>query len=484
MTAQSDKLYQVENKEVGYRENNGSSNHNNLQKYSPAVPGLEWSQNQAWCMTFQSWCLQTAGIKTLGPVTASTAAGYSWYGARSRVSPYPAAGALVFFGPGAGSHVGFVYAYDADYIYTIEGNTNTNGSAEGDGVYRKKRARRDAYVYGYGYPNFTGGIVTADPVHHVAGSTYKATASLNLAPAAPPADALPQASFIQVLWSATHSEADENRVKPGPSNPKDDVGVVQDALVKGGWMKAGSFGRGGFGSTTQAAYAKYQVHLGYSGGDANGVPGPTSFVRLGVETKSYVGTQLTGTYAPDFVDGTTPPPVVVPTAWVTSVPINNKTGVSYARYTGGGNIDQWIAQALKLKGITAPAAVHNWTVGIKTAAARESSFNPNACNRNDSNNTTPAGYSRVADFGDGYPGGNLGGVLTNYQCSRGVVQCIPQTFARYHCPGASDMIYNPVASITAAIGYVATEYGVADDGHDLAARVGQFDPDPNRVGGY
>lgn len=67
------------------------------------------------------------------------------------------------FGPGGGSHTGIVIAYDAATITTIEGNTNVSGSAEGDGVYRKTRQRRDTYVHGYGYPDYPGGIRSADP---------------------------------------------------------------------------------------------------------------------------------------------------------------------------------------------------------------------------------------------------------------------------------------------------------------------------------
>jgi hypothetical protein len=154
----------VAKSQVGYHEGYSGGHWTNQQKYSPAVPSLEWSQNQAWCATFCSWVFQEAGMaKGSYPVTASCALGVAWWKKANRFSEYPAIGAQVFFGPGGGSHTGLVYAYDATYIYTVEGNTNTSGSAEGDGVYLKKRARRDAYVYGYGYPSYPAGIVTADP---------------------------------------------------------------------------------------------------------------------------------------------------------------------------------------------------------------------------------------------------------------------------------------------------------------------------------
>ncbi|MCF2530677.1 peptidoglycan-binding protein [Yinghuangia soli] len=149
--------------EAGYREGYANGHWTNVQKYSPAVPGLGWSQGMAWCEVFMSWCFWRTGAGMLAPMTASCAHAVAWFKDRGRFSEYPAVGAQIFFGPGGGSHVGLVYAYDATYAYTVEGNTNATGSAEGDGVYLKKRLRRDTYVYGYGYPAYPGGIVTADP---------------------------------------------------------------------------------------------------------------------------------------------------------------------------------------------------------------------------------------------------------------------------------------------------------------------------------
>jgi hypothetical protein len=157
-------VIRVAKSQVGYHEGYSGGHWTNKQKYSPAVPGLEWSQNQAWCATFCAWVFQEAGMpKGNYPVTASCALGVSWWKKAGRWSDYPAIGAQAFFGAGGGSHTGLVYAYDESYIYTVEGNTNSSGSAEGDGVYLKKRARRDSYVHGYGYPAYPAGIVTADP---------------------------------------------------------------------------------------------------------------------------------------------------------------------------------------------------------------------------------------------------------------------------------------------------------------------------------
>ncbi|MFJ4916046.1 CHAP domain-containing protein [Streptomyces sp. NPDC088726] len=150
--------------EVGYQEGRSGGHWNNYQRYSPAVPGLEWSDGMAWCATFAAWCFQQAGMpKGSHPVTASCLTATNWWKQQGRWSEYPAIGAQVMFGPGGGSHTGIVIDYDATTITTIEGNTNVSGSAEGDGVYRKVRQRRDTYVYGYGYPTYPGGIKSADP---------------------------------------------------------------------------------------------------------------------------------------------------------------------------------------------------------------------------------------------------------------------------------------------------------------------------------
>ncbi|QUI30694.1 peptidoglycan-binding protein [Streptomyces alfalfae] len=157
------KVISIAKGEVGYHEGKSGGHWNNKQKYSGEVPGLEWSDYQAWCATFVSWVALKAGVSSLFPRTASCATGVSWFRKRGRFSAYPAIGAQVFYGPGGGTHTGIVYAYDDNYIWTYEGNTNGNGSAEGDGTYAKKRPRKSAYVYGYGYPDYAEGIVCADP---------------------------------------------------------------------------------------------------------------------------------------------------------------------------------------------------------------------------------------------------------------------------------------------------------------------------------
>jgi hypothetical protein len=77
---------------------------------------------------------------------------------------------------------------------------------------------------------------------------------------------------------------------------------------------------------------------------------------------------------------------------------------------------------------------------IKRNVMRESSGDPNAINRWDSN----------AD--EGIP-------------SKGLLQTIPSTFKAYHVEGTSKNIYDPVANIVAACNYAADRYGSINNVH-------------------
>lgn len=154
--------------QVGYREGqNKDGSWNNIQKYSPAVPGLEWSQGQPWCATFVSWLALQAGLASIYPRSASVPAIWNWGGTTGIRSDYPAIGALAIFGNL--QHVGWVVWFDRNYIWTVEGNTNDNGSPEGNGVYLKQHLRTDPWVHGYVLPNPAALVLpSADPAYNAA----------------------------------------------------------------------------------------------------------------------------------------------------------------------------------------------------------------------------------------------------------------------------------------------------------------------------
>jgi Transglycosylase SLT domain len=134
----------------------------------------------------------------------------------------------------------------------------------------------------------------------------------------------------------------------------------------------------------------------------------------------------------------------------------NLAQVGFAAYRGGGTLKSWANEAC-----AAASVPYNkyWLLGFWTLCLRESSDNPNSVNTSDRNATGPI----VSD------GHKLG-------CSRGIAQCIPQTFASYHANGTSEQIYDPVANIAAAIKYVRSRYNVSESGSNLATAVQQADP--------
>ena len=134
--------------------------------------------------------------------------------------------------------------------------------------------------------------------------------------------------------------------------------------------------------------------------------------------------------------------------------------VTYDKVNGSGSVDSYISQALDKNGITDPTARKNWTEGYKTLISRESSGNVMAVNTVDSNATSS---SVIAADGN------------TANCSRGLAQCIPSTFAAYHVAGTSDNIYDPVANIAASMNYNMGHYGVSKDGSDLTSKVQQAD---------
>ena len=123
---------------------------------------------------------------------------------------------------------------------------------------------------------------------------------------------------------------------------------------------------------------------------------------------------------------------------------------------GRGAVSRYLDEALDRMGITDPRARANWISGMTTMAEHESGFRADAINLSDSNAHGP----RQAD----------GGPLNS---SRGAWQLVPGTFARYHQPGTSNHIWDPVANACASMNYQMSRYGVAHDGHNQRAMVAQ-----------
>lgn len=272
MPLSRDKYVNTLRSQVGMHEGKDKNgNWNNVQPYSPAIPALGWSQGQPWCHTFTSWGAYYNGDRgTVIPITASCLAGVAWFKQRNRWTDYPVLGAPFYMGSGGGTHVGVVYGYDENSIYTVEGNTNVNGSANGDGVYLRTRPRRGlGSPYGYGVPDFAEGTVSADPK---LGGTVRAFVEKEA-----PVDQRP-------MVSAAHIEAARKRdpgLKQGGTTYPAEVNVVEAALSRGGWLTGKYSTDGSFGTLTVAAYDAFRRSEGYTGAAAKGSIGRESLTKLG-----------------------------------------------------------------------------------------------------------------------------------------------------------------------------------------------------------
>ena len=176
------KLLEVALAEVGYLEKASKSNldsktgnagYNNWTKYARDLDALGYFYNgpkngYAWCDVFVDWCFvqafgPEAAMKLLQQPKKSYGAGcyYSakYYKDKGQFYTNPKAGDQIFFWNSSKSsvaHTGLVYAVDASYVYTVEGNTSSTSGvvANGGGVFKKKYARNYSRIYGYGRPNY------------------------------------------------------------------------------------------------------------------------------------------------------------------------------------------------------------------------------------------------------------------------------------------------------------------------------------------
>lgn len=97
----------------------------------------------------------------------------------------------------------------------------------------------------------------------------------------------PKISLKNVIAAA---KADPKRSQ-GNGLHESDVKPVETALDKLNYLSSTYSKDGAFGTSTVTAYKKWQQHLGYTGSDADGIPGETSLKKLGSQTGCFtVGT--------------------------------------------------------------------------------------------------------------------------------------------------------------------------------------------------
>lgn len=254
----TDQLTKIFKSYVGFREGKSGATWNNDNIFAKRAG---FANFQAWCATFLVAGFKEAGlgnlITTPSPGVDQLSVGFKRAG---RWSEYPAVGALMFRGvPSDLNHVGYVYAYDDTYAYTIEGNTNTTGSPQGNGVYQLKRTRRDARLVGYGYPDYPEGIDSADPGFARVGNPTPAPK--------------PPAPVLDLLDAANYPPA-------GPAvGPH--ITWLGERLVDHGYSSHYQEGPGPeWGEADRANVEDFQKAQGWTGADADGYPGPETLRRL------------------------------------------------------------------------------------------------------------------------------------------------------------------------------------------------------------
>jgi hypothetical protein len=157
------RLIDIENHERQLMDSVRSPIGSNNVKYNTAFYGHEVSDPTGrlyrWCVVFQWWCFQKAGIPTsIFPMSASVFAVRDWFKERGRYFDTPMKGDLVIF---SYSHIGLVEKLlEGDGFQTIEGNKD-------DRVKRIIHRRGEGDIDGYCRPEYhkvkeEGGLSMAD----------------------------------------------------------------------------------------------------------------------------------------------------------------------------------------------------------------------------------------------------------------------------------------------------------------------------------
>lgn len=114
---------------------------------------------------------------------------------------------------------------------------------------------------------------------------FRADVKRQLAVGGQPVTPTPTPSKPRVDLSRLVSAAKTDpKAKQGHVTYMAGTNLTEAALVKLGYLARTYAGDGSFGSTTVAAYGRFQKSLGYTGTDANGIPGKASLTKLGSKT--------------------------------------------------------------------------------------------------------------------------------------------------------------------------------------------------------
>lgn len=247
-------------KTLGVHETNGDNVNYITQWYG--LNGQPWCDQAVTYWAAHSDCYASVCFGTKHAYTVEHAQVFKNHGAWHPMSNGVKAsgirrGDIIFFDWQGGysiggiDHVGIVEKVVGDQVHTIEGNYNNICG---------RFVRSASVIAGFGRP------VYASPKPPVP------------VPPKPVTPAAPYISFKQVV-AAANSPQGHVGTSGTPGRSDDDVKRVQDGLAKLGLITFKE--RGEYGPQTRDGYTKFQRSMGYSGADADGVPGNTSIVELG-----------------------------------------------------------------------------------------------------------------------------------------------------------------------------------------------------------
>lgn len=224
----------------------------NKQPYA-AVAGHP--NGQAWCASFlvAGWKVNNVPLVP-GTDTAWTPGMRKAFRTAGRLHDAPRPGDVghVYYPNLDGGRIGHVFFVEkvvGDFVHTIEGNTNNDGSRVGVGVFRHRRRWRNSQsIRGFGRPRYRQ------------------------------ANGIPTVDLSNLIHAAKHDPATPQGATTFPA----DVKIVEAALMAEGLLSPAYAKDGSFGSLTVTAYSQWQKSRGYTGDDADGIPGQKTLTELGL----------------------------------------------------------------------------------------------------------------------------------------------------------------------------------------------------------
>jgi CHAP domain len=221
----------------------------------PYAAMADHTNGLAWCATFLVAGWKANGVARVpGTDTAWTPGMRSAFRTAGRLHDEPRPGDVghVFYpnlDGGRIGHVFFVERVSGDHVESIEGNTNRDGSRRGVGVFRSRRRwRNGGAIRGFGRPLYRqdGGTPTVD------------------------------------LSRVIHAARNDPSGPQGATSFPADVRIVEAALMAEGLLSPTFAKDGSFGKLTVAAFSQWQRVCGFTGDDADGIPGRRSLTQLGL----------------------------------------------------------------------------------------------------------------------------------------------------------------------------------------------------------